>query len=236
MQIEVRHVGAELARRGKADERIQVCAVDVHLAAVLVDDRAEASDARLEHAVGRRVRDHDRREVRAVRPRLRLEVGHVDIAVGVAGDDDDAHPGHLRGRWIRAVRGGRDEAHIAMPFAATCVIGLDHEQTRVLALGAGIGLQRHGGVARRHAQHVFEIGDDRGVAFGLVGRGKRMQGPEFRPGHRNHFRRRVELHRARAQRNHRAVERDVAVGEPAQIAQHLRFGVIAVEGRVREEL
>ena len=96
VQIEVRHVGAELARRGKADERIQVRAVDVHLAAVLVDDGAEPSDARLEHAVRRRIRDHDRREVRAVRPRLRLEIGHVDVAVGVAGDDDDAHPGHLR--------------------------------------------------------------------------------------------------------------------------------------------
>ena len=51
----------------------------------------------------------------------------------------------------------------------------------------------------------------------------------------NHFGRRVELHRARAQRNHRAVERDVAVGEPAQVAQHLRFGVVAVERRMREE-
>ena len=104
VQVEMRHVGAELAGRGEADERIQVRAVDVHLAAVLVDDRAEAADARLEHAVRRRIRDHDRREVRAVRPRLRLEIGHVDVAVGVAGDDDDAHAGHLRRRrdWCRA--------------------------------------------------------------------------------------------------------------------------------------
>ena len=120
-------------------------------------------------------------------------------------------------------------------FAAARVIRLDDEQPRVLALRAGIGLQRHGGVARRRAQHALEIGDDLAIAFRLVGRRKRMELAELRPRHRDHLRRRVELHRARAQRNHRAVERDVAVGEPAQIAQHLRFGVVAVERRMREE-
>ena len=194
-----------------------------------------AADARLEHAVRRRIRDHDRGEVRAVRARLGLEVGHVDVAVGVAGDDDDAHAGHLRRRRIGAVRGGRNQADVAMPFAAARVIRLDHEQPRVLALRAGIGLQRHRGVAGGRAQHPLEIGDDLGVALGLVGRRERMELAELRPRHRDHLGRRVELHRARAQRDHRAIERDVAVGEPAQIAQHLRFGVIAVERRVREE-
>ena len=42
VQVEVRHVGAELARRREADERVQVRAVDVHLPAVRVDDLADA--------------------------------------------------------------------------------------------------------------------------------------------------------------------------------------------------
>ena len=63
VQVEVRDVGAELARRGEADERIEVGAVDVHLAAVRVHDVADAHDARLEHAVRRRIRHHDRREI-----------------------------------------------------------------------------------------------------------------------------------------------------------------------------
>jgi hypothetical protein len=42
VQVEVRDVGAELAGRGQSDERIQVRAVDVHLTAVLVDDRAQS--------------------------------------------------------------------------------------------------------------------------------------------------------------------------------------------------
>ena len=84
VQVEVRHVGAELARRGEADERVQVRAVDVHLAAVRVDDLADAHDAGLEHAVRRRIGDHDRGEVARVRVGLRLEVGEVDVAVVVA--------------------------------------------------------------------------------------------------------------------------------------------------------
>ena len=41
VQVEVRHVGAELAGRGEADQRVQVRAVDVDLAAVRVDDLAD---------------------------------------------------------------------------------------------------------------------------------------------------------------------------------------------------
>ena len=231
----MRDVGAELAGCGEADERVQVRAVDVHLAAVLVHDGAEAADARLEHAVRRRIRDHDRGEVRPVRARLGLEIRHVDIAVGIARDHDDAHARHLRRRRVGAVRGRRNEADVPMPFAAARMVRLDDEEPGVFTLRAGVGLQRHGGVTGRGAEHPLEVRDDFAVAFRLIGRREGMQIAELRPRDRNHLGRRVQLHRARAQRNHRAVEGNVAIGEAAEIAQHLRFGVIAVERRVREE-
>ena len=62
VQVEVRHVGAELARPRDADERVEVRAVEVHLTAVLVHDRADLADLLLEHAVRRRVRHHQRAE------------------------------------------------------------------------------------------------------------------------------------------------------------------------------
>jgi len=95
VQIEVRDVGAELAWSGEPDERIEVGAVDIHLAAVRVHDVADLSDARLEHAVRRRVRHHDRREIVRVRLGLGFEIGNVDIAIAVAGDDNDVHADHL---------------------------------------------------------------------------------------------------------------------------------------------
>ena len=44
VQVEVADVAAELARRGHADQRVHVGAVDVDLAAVAVDDGAELLD------------------------------------------------------------------------------------------------------------------------------------------------------------------------------------------------
>ena len=89
VQVEVRHVGAERARRREPDERVEVRAVDVHLAAVLVHDRAHVDDPGLEHAVGRRVRRHQRAEPVRVLGRLLLEVVEVDVAVVVGRDDHD---------------------------------------------------------------------------------------------------------------------------------------------------
>ena len=71
VQVQVRHVGTERARRREADERVQVGAVDVDLAAVLVHDRAHVDDAGLEHAVRRRVGRHQRAEPLRVLARLR---------------------------------------------------------------------------------------------------------------------------------------------------------------------
>ena len=61
-----------------------------------------------------------------------------------------------------------------------------------------------------------------------------MEVAELRPGDRDHLARGVELHRARAERDHGAVERDVLVREAPQVAQHLGLRVVAVEDRVRE--
>ena len=55
VQVQVRHVGTEAPRRGEADERVEVRAVDVDLPAVLVDEVADLGDRDLEDAVGRRV-------------------------------------------------------------------------------------------------------------------------------------------------------------------------------------
>ena len=139
VQVQVRHVAAELARRGQADHRVHVRAVDVHLAAVRMDDLADLADVLLEHAVRRRVRDHDCSEVLRVRVGLRLQIGDVDVALCIACHDHDLHAGHVRGCRVRAVGGRRDQAHVAMGFAARCVVGVNDQQARVLALRPAFG-------------------------------------------------------------------------------------------------
>ena len=67
VQVQVADVGAEVAGAAQPDLRVHVGAVHVHLAAVLVDDVAHLGDRLLEDAVRRRVRDHQRRELRGAR-------------------------------------------------------------------------------------------------------------------------------------------------------------------------
>ena len=232
----MRDVGAEAAGLGETDEGVEVRAVDVHLAAVVVDPRTDLHDALLEHAVGRGVGDHDAGELLGVGGQLGVEIVEVDVAVRVARHDDDAQAGHHRARRIRTVGRRRDEAHVAPGVAPAAVIGADREQPGELALAAGVRLQAHGVVPRAGDEHLLELVDQLAVAERLFGRCERMDVGELGPGDGEHLGRGIELHRARAERNHRAVEREVLVGQPAKVAQHLVLAVVLTEDRMDEHL
>jgi hypothetical protein len=101
------------ARAGQADHGVEVGAVEVHLAAGVVHRRADVADGLLEHAVGARVGDHERRHRIGVLGDLGPQVVEVDVAVVVAGHHHDAHARHHRAGGVRAVRRGGDQAHVA---------------------------------------------------------------------------------------------------------------------------
>src|SRR5690606_28333188 len=123
VQVQVGHVAAELARGAEADHGVHVGAVDVHLAAVGMDDLADFADAFLEHAVGGRVGDHQRGEALPVLLGLGLEVGDVHVAARVTGGHYHAHAGHGGGGGVGAVGGGGNQADVALVVAAAAVIG-----------------------------------------------------------------------------------------------------------------
>ena len=99
---------------GQADEGVEVGAVDVDLPAGVVHGAAQLDDVVLEHAVGRRVGDHERGEPVGVLGELGCEVVEVDVAGLGAGDHDHAHAGHGRRRRVGAVGRRRDEADVAV--------------------------------------------------------------------------------------------------------------------------
>ncbi len=118
MQVEVRNVGADKARRGDPDLGVHVGAVEINLAAKLVHDLAHFANGLFIHAVGRRIGDHDAGEIG---PRLLCfftQIGEIDVAVFITGNDHYLHTRHLRGSRVGAVRGARDQADIAMAFVA----------------------------------------------------------------------------------------------------------------------
>jgi hypothetical protein len=114
VEIEVGDVAAETTRLGQAEQRVEIGAVDVDLATVLVHERTHVPDALLVDAVRRRVGHHDRRQSRAMLLALGPEVLQVDRAVLEGGDDNDLHSGHHRRGCIGAMGTRRDQAHVAL--------------------------------------------------------------------------------------------------------------------------
>ena len=201
---------------------------------MLVHDGADLANALLEDAVRRGVGHHERRQFVAVLVRLGAQVGQIDVAVGVARHDNHLQPGHGGARRVRPVRRGRDEDDRAPDIAAVAVIGANRQQAGKLSLGARIRLQRHGVESGDAAQSLFELTEDLRVALDLRRRRKRMDARELGPRHRDHLRRRVELHRARAERDHGRVQPHVLALERADVPHHLRLGVVGVEDRMRQ--
>ena len=235
VQVQVRHIGAEPARPGQSDQRVQVGAVDVHLAARGMHPVAHVSQRLLEHPVGGRVGEHDRGDRARLGLKLRVQVTEVDGAVRAALHHHHPQPGQHRAGRVGAVRRLGDQADVPVRLALGPVVPADRQQAGQLALRARVGLHRHRVIPGDLGQRLLQAGDQLQVALGLVGRGERMQVGELRPGDRLHLGRRVQLHGARAQRDHRAVQGQVAVGEPAQVPQHRGLVAVGTERRVGEE-
>ena len=110
VQVQMAHIGADVAGPAKADLGVHVGAVHIDLPAVGVDDFADLLDGFLEHAVGGGVGDHQRGQVGLVRLGLGPQVGDVDVALLVAGHGDDFQPRHDGAGGVGAVGGGGDQA------------------------------------------------------------------------------------------------------------------------------
>jgi hypothetical protein len=89
VQVEVTDIGTEGTRLGNTDECVQVGAVYIHLTTVVVNEGAHVGDTGLEHAVSRRVGDHECSQSVAGLFTFGGEVNHVNIAVFVARHDDN---------------------------------------------------------------------------------------------------------------------------------------------------
>ena len=105
MQVHVADVGAQVAGPCQPDHGVEVRAVEIDLAAMIVDRLADVAHAFLEDAVGRRIGDHQRSEMVGMLRRLRLQVVDVDIAVVQAADHHHAHAGHRGAGRIGSVCG-----------------------------------------------------------------------------------------------------------------------------------
>ena len=205
VEVDVADVGAHVGRPGETDLCVHVGAVHIHLAATLMDDLADPLHVLFEDAVSGRIRDHQCGQPILVVVRLLLEVGQIHVAPVVAGNHDHLEADHHRGGGIRAVRRNRDETDIATA-APRGMVATNGEQPRVFALGAGVRLQRNARETGDLGQPVGEILREAQVPLRLALGSERVDVREAGKGERQHLGSRVELHRARPERNHRMRE------------------------------
>ena len=116
------------------------------------------------------------------------------------------------------------------------MVPTDREQSGEFTLAPGVGLDTDFVVAGDHGETAFQVGDHRRVSLDLVGGREGVDVGELRPRDRQHLGGGVEFHRARSERDHRAVEREVTVAQATEVSQHLVLAVVAVEHRLGEEL
>ena len=116
-----------------------------------------------------------------------LQIGHIDIALRVAGGDDNFHARHLRAGRVRAVRRRRDQADVALALAVRFQISLDDQQPGVFALRTGIGLQADARVAGGLTEPVAQLLIQLGVALQLIVRRKRVNVRKLGPSDGNHL-------------------------------------------------
>ncbi|MNE10052.1 hypothetical protein D3C80_1027490 [compost metagenome] len=234
MQIQVRNIRADKARRGDAHLRVHVRAIKIHLAAELMHNLAHFTDGFFVHPVGGRIRDHNAGQFFARVFGFSTQIGQVDIAVFIARDDNHFHSRHLRGCRVSAVRRAWDQADITMTFVAAFVVMTNRQQAGVLALCAGVWLHAECVITGQLHQPVGELVDHLMIPFRLFCRAERVQLREFRPGNRNHFCGGVQLHGAGTQRDHRLIQRQIFALQRVHITHHLGFAVIAIEYRVSQ--
>jgi hypothetical protein len=80
-----------------------------------------------------------------------VEVGEVDVALGIATYGNHAKSHENGAGRVRAVCGDRNEADVAMSFTSRLVPSADGEKSGIFALGPGIGLKRDVGKTRDFA-------------------------------------------------------------------------------------
>src|ERR1043166_3843935 len=78
---------------------------------------------------------------------------------------------------------------------------------------------------------ILQLPKERLVTLRLRDGREGMNPPKFRPGDGIHLGGGVELHRARAERDHGCGQREVARFEPMNVTQHFRLGMVAIEHR-----
>src|SRR5262245_18097824 len=134
VQIQMTDIRADVAGPTNPNLRIHIRAIHIDLAAVGMNDLANAPDIGLEYPVRGWVGQHQGRQPLPMLRSLGFKVLQIYIALCIAGHGHNRHPDHGRAGWIGSMSRDGDEADVAMKFALAPMICPDNHQSRILPL------------------------------------------------------------------------------------------------------
>ena len=207
---------------------VEVGAVEIHLASVVVDQIADLAQIGLKHPMGGWVGDHQGRQLTGMGLDLGGQV-HLINGVVLAGDRHHLHARHHRTGRVGAMGAHRYQTHLAVTFAAAAMPGPDGQQPGVFPLGTGIRLERHACKTGDRCQPALELGGQLLVTSGLGRRSKGMQLAKGWPTYGRQFSRRIELHGATAQGDHPVDQRQVFADQALDVAEQFGFAAVLVK-------
>ena len=143
VQIQVAYICADDAGAGQPHLRVHVRAIHVNLAAIGVDDGGDVPDRFLVNAVRTGISHHQAGELVAVQTGFFAQIGHVYVALLIAFHPHDGKTVHRSAGGVGAVCRGGNQRHVALAFAARTVVCLYHQQARIFAGCAAVGLKTH---------------------------------------------------------------------------------------------
>ena len=95
-------------------------------------------------------------------------------------------------------------------------------------------MQANACIACSLAEPFTQLLIQQGIAFELIGWCEGVHVGKFWPRDGNHLAGGIQLHGARAEWNHAAIECQIFVAQLTDVSQHAGFGMVAVENWVRQ--
>ena len=219
VQIQMHHVHAKVARPRLAHQRIHVRAIHIQQRALRMQNVRNLVNLALEHANGRRIRQHQRGGILIHHP---LQLGDIHHSLRIRLQVRHLIPHHRRRRRIRPMRRVRNQN--LLPRIALALVIRPHQQdARKLPMRARRRLQRNrvhaGNLDQALAQQLHDPQAALRQRLRLIR--MRLRNP-FQPRHRL-IHPRVVLHRAAAQRIHPQIDRIVPRRKPREVADDLNL-------------
>src|SRR5690625_2674891 len=194
MQVQVTYVRTNQSRRGPANLCIQIGAIQVDKAAMLMNQITDLFDIFFIDSVGGAISDLHTPTAFTALFLILTYIFYFDISVIVIPGNADLDSRHYGAGGVGAMSRGWNDCDVALVVTVGMVVRPDGHQARILPLWPGVGLKGRFGEACDFSEPGAQFIEEFVIPFCLISRYEGVYLTKFRPGQRNHLRCGIQFH------------------------------------------